>query len=141
MGTGRGANETDFTCVCGAAEAVVIDSGAAAVEAEEARLTEEAVTEVFTELAVAALDTVNGGPEIAAVVEGSGVFAAKGREGRLPDRLDDSLTPDKELVGGAFELATVFVVDSDFRGSGLSSAVRISLNLAAAASRSFFKSS
>ena len=139
MGTGRGANETDFTCVCGAAEVVERDSGATSGAAEEVKPREEVGSDVVMTVDAAVLATVSDRPAV--VMEGSDVFVmdvAEGRVGRLPDRLDDSLVP--ELVGRAFDLISVVVAASVF-GGGLSSAVRISLNLAVAASRSFFRSS
>lgn len=165
VGTVMGrAKDTDFAWACCVSAGVVWVDGASELicEVEEERVVESEGAEMFGK------DTVEDGVAFGAIKdklppEDIEVFVAvieataEGRDGRLPDKVVDNLTPDKGF-GVPFELATAVVVDGvarvdklvcremvvvaelDLRGSS-SSAVRISLSLAAAAWRSFFKSS
>lgn len=119
MGTGRGAKDTDLT-KGGCVDRVVVTIERGAMElvgkAEEDRLTEE-VREGTPEEAMVR-DCVDFGivkdKLLPPAVDRELLFLltelAEGSEGRLPERLDDSLTPGRGLEV-SFEVEAVVVVD------------------------------
>lgn len=109
VGTGSGAKETDLTRVCCGVEVVAtVESPLVCKVVEVARLLEGADVVVFVvKGGGGTLGIIRDRPLLSAKLEVFVVELADGKEGRLPERVDDKRKPDKAVVEASFELAAL----------------------------------